>query len=201
MEYDDIKCTKSTCEKYTLRFNKGWDYAVFTIDDTGIFQCHSSFGDYAYHWTAFGDNFKEFLCRIDSGYLLCKVSDQTYFDYDKYLNKAKKTIFELRKGNDISKDEARGLWNFITDDLQDYSNSYDMVCMEIHSNKLLSKIYCGEVFYSPFSPEKDYPLNAVAFAEHIYPAFVRVLKEELKAKEQVEQLRGNIKQKSISKSV
>ena len=34
--FNDMKYLKSNCEKYTLNFNDGWDYAIFTIDDTGI---------------------------------------------------------------------------------------------------------------------------------------------------------------------
>lgn len=180
MEFDDIKCAKSTCEKYTLKFNKGWDYAVFTIDNTGIFQCHSSFGDYAYHWGAFGNNFKEFLCRIDSGYLLCKVSDNKYFDIDKYQKQAKKQLFKLRREDEISKDDARELWEFFESGLSDCGSSYDLVCREIYDNKLLNKVCGGEVFYSEFSPEQDYPPNAVAFVENIFPAFTQILKNELK---------------------
>lgn len=179
MQYNDVKCTKSTCEKYTLKFNRGWDYAVFTIDDTGILQCHSTFGDYAYHWTAFGDNFKEFLCEINSCYLLDKVARRTYFDLDKYHKKAKNELFKLRRSYEINKEDARELYDFINNELSDY-NSYDLVCREIYENDILSKMYSGEVFYSEFAPEQDYTPNATAFAYDIFPKFVEILKEEIK---------------------
>lgn len=38
---------KSTCEKYTLRWARsGW--AIFTIDENGLFNCQSDYGDYQY---------------------------------------------------------------------------------------------------------------------------------------------------------
>lgn len=174
-----MKCIKSTCEKYTLRFNKGWDYAIFTIDAAGILQCHSSFGDYAYHWSAFGENFKEFLCRIEPAYLIDKIADKTYLDFEDYQEKAKATTIEERRDGELTKEEARELWDFITNDLDDYSGSYDLVCNEIYHNNILDKLYGGEVFYSNFMPVKDYTPNAKAFAYDIFPKFVEILKHEL----------------------
>lgn len=174
-----MKYTKSTCEKYTLKFNKGWDYAVITIDDTGIFQCHSSFGNFSYHWTSFGKSFKKFLCDINSDYILNKVSNQDYFNGSKYSKKTKNAIIELRTKHEIEKEEARELWGFI-ENIDENGMSYDLVCKEVYENSLLNKIYRGDVFYSPFAPEKDYSPRAIAFAENIFPAFVKILKEELK---------------------
>jgi hypothetical protein len=179
MIYDDCTYKKSTCEKYTLRFNKGWDWAVFTIDETGIFQCHSSFGDYNYHWTAFGDSFKKFLTEIDSYYLLNKVANEDYFDLGKYQEKAKAVILALRKKNEINREQARELWEFVMDELEGYGNSYDLVCKEIYENSLLNKVYRGDVFYSDFAPERDYSPRAKAFAHNIFPKFVEVLKAEI----------------------
>lgn len=182
MIYDDCTCSKSTCEKYTLKFNKGWDWAVFTIDETGIFQCHSSFGGYSYHWNAFGDSFKKFLTEIDSYYLLNKTAKQDYFDLGKYQEKVKPVIVKLRKERELSKDEARELWEFV--DNLDYGNSYDLVCNEIFENEILSKVYSGDVYYSDFAPERDYSPNAEAFAHNIFPKFVEILKAEIEQQKQ-----------------
>lgn len=175
-----MKFTKATCEKYTLKFNDGWDYAVFTIDETGIFQCHSSFGTYSYHWGAFGDNFKKFLCEIDSYYLINKIANKDYFDFGNYLEKAKNEIIKLRKDRELNKQHARELWEFITEDLDEYSDSYDLLCSAIYNNSILSDLYSGDVFYSEFNPEQDYSLNARAFVHNIFPKFTEILKQELK---------------------
>lgn len=179
MNFNDCKCTKATCEKYTLRFNDGWDWAVFTIDDTGLLQCHSSFGDYNYHWNAFGENFKDFLCRIDSHYLLNKTAKMNYFDIENYQNEVKPIIIKMRRENELNEYQARELWDFIMNDLDDYGSSYDLVCRELYENEILNKVCCGEVFYSDFSPSQSYTPNALAFGHKVYPMFVEVLKKEL----------------------
>ena len=174
----DLNYTKSTCEKYTLRFNKGMDWAVFTIDDTGIFQCHSSFGDYAYHWTAFGKNFKKFLCGIDKYYLLRKVSNPNYFDCDKYIESMKKLIIRQRKHYDIPKKQARELWSYFTTELE-YETSYDLVCYQIMSNSLINDLCYHDTVNSEYMPEKDYSHSAIVFAEEIFPEFIKILKAEV----------------------
>lgn len=179
MRFSDMKCKKTTCEKYSLRFNNGWDWANFMIDESGLMQCNSSFGNYSYQWGAFGESFKKFLCGIDSSYLLNKVSDNNYFDVNKYQKQAKKALIALRKENEITSEQARELYEFIENGLDDCGSSYDLVCGEIYDNALLSKVCNGDVMYSDFSPEQDYPPNAVAFANEIFPMFVNILKEEL----------------------
>lgn len=177
MEFNNFSFKKSSCEKYTLRFDYG-DYAIFTIDDTGMFNCQSSFGDYAYHWNAFGDNFKEFLCGIDSGYLFRKLCNEDYFDFNKYVEDSKKEILKLRKEGDLTKEQARELLEFFDNGLEDYS-SFDMTCHQVFGNSLLNELYCNEVYYSDFCPEKDYDPSQKAFILEIYPKFVEILKKEL----------------------
>jgi len=179
MKYDDVKCNKSVCEKYSLKFNSGWDWANFTIDDTGLLQCNSSFGNYSYQWGSFGDSFKKFLCSINSDYLINKISNNTHFDTDKYQEQAKKAIYKLRNEDEMDKEQARELFEFINQGLSDCGSSYDMVCREIYDNSLLRDLYDGEVFYSPFAPERDYPPSAVAFVNSIFPIFIRILGAEL----------------------
>jgi hypothetical protein len=83
--------TKSTCERYDLRWkNCGW--AIITIDENGgVFNCQSDYGDYSYCWPHHSrESFKHFLCEINTGYLLNKVAEEDFYDHDKCFESWKK---------------------------------------------------------------------------------------------------------------
>lgn len=168
---------KATCEKYTIKFNDNWDWAIFTIDNTGMFNCQSSFGNYNYQWSSFGECFKKFLIKLDSGYLYSKLCEENYFDSDSYIKHCKHEVIRYRKGFEFDKNEARELYDLFNCLSCD---SFDLVCEEVFSNSILSDIFCGEVFNSEFAPEKGYSPNQTGFIEKVYPMFVEVLKNELK---------------------
>ncbi len=178
MRFDDYKLEKSTCEKYTMRFNEGWDWAIFTIDNTGMFNCQSSFGNYNYHWRAFGDNFKEFLCEVDSYYLLNKLCDKNTFYYDEWLEQVKKSIIKDRRQYLFDSEEARKVWDYIVDDIG-YEDNYTVLCMRLWESRELGKAY-SDIIYSDIWPEQDYSRNQKAFVLEVYPKFVEILKEELR---------------------
>lgn len=172
--------SKDVCEKYTLRFENGVDYAMFTIDETGMFNCQSSFGNYSYKWYAFGDNFKEFLSGLDYGYLLTKLCNKNYFDVQNYIRDSKKAILEERRLYDLSKEEARTLWTFFDRDIDSCNDSISIVRNEFFYNEGLSEVLGPEPWYSKYWPEFEYSPNQLAFVNKVYPAFANLLKEELK---------------------
>ena len=180
MKINDTKCTKSTCEKYTLRFNDGYDWAIFTIDNIGMFNCQSSFGNYAYHWSSFGSCFKSFLVKLDISYLLIKLCKRDYFDMDSHIKKCKKEIFRMRRESEITKDQAKEAFEFITEGL-DSCGSYDVTVYAIYESSIINEI-SGDVCYSEFMPDKDYSPQQYAFVKSIYPEFVKILKAELNEK-------------------
>lgn len=177
--FDDMKYTKSNCEKYTLRFNDGWDYAIFTIDDTGMFNCQSSFGNYGYYWGSFGESFKEFLCGLKGDYLLSKLCKREYFNTQDYIDKCKDIIIDMRRKSELNKDDAREAWDFFDTDLDDCGDSIDLVYNEISRSNILDEITGGDVWYSDFTPEMKYDPSDVKFVNSIYPEFVKILKKEL----------------------
>lgn len=181
MFFNDIKCTKSTCEKYTLKFNDGWDYAIFTIDDTGMFNCQSTFGNYGYCWSSFGENFKEFLCELREDYLLTKLCERTYFNIQDYIEKCSEIVINMRRESKINKEQAREAWNFFNQELEDCGDSIDLVSDKINRSEILDDITGSDVWYSDFAPELDHSPSDRDFVSKIYPMFVKILKEELKS--------------------
>lgn len=167
---------KSTCEKYTLRWNHG-GWAVFTIDENGLFNCQSDYGDYQYMWPRHGrKSFKHFILELarDSHYLLRKVAKDDYFYEDETLEKWKQAIITERKENNITKNQARDLWDEINQ--IDLSNSYSAQ-QGIYESRLINEIY-EEPWYV-FEVVTGYEPQARYFAKEIMPMFAEILRKEI----------------------
>lgn len=64
---------KVTAKNYALRTpNGGWLGQVVITSD-GFFGAVTDYGNACYAWRAFGDNFEEFLLRIDQDYFAGKM--------------------------------------------------------------------------------------------------------------------------------
>lgn len=177
--------TKSVSESYKLKFENGMDYAKFTIDESGSFSCQSSFGNFAYTWHSFGDNFKEFLSKLDEGYLFVKLCSRNYFDFQQYVEDCKKEVLRNRKSNIYNEEEARKLWEFFDSYLPKMGEDLSIVRNEFFlSNNLLEPLG-DEPWISEFFPETDYSPNQKAFVRNVYPAFAKVLKNELNSSAEV----------------
>lgn len=173
---------KSVCERYDLLFNRG-DWAMFTIDEkAGLLGCHSSYGDYSYAWPNHGrETFKHFLIEItrSPGYLLNKVSDRTYFDFDKTIDAWKERIVGWRKDGSITKEQARDAYDDIC---KVDEGSPDYVLNQISDSEAINAT-CGGCVWEDFECVMEYPHDAKVFVEQIMPMLAEVLKEEIEKKE------------------
>ena len=180
----DYTFKKSTCERYDLRFNKH-EWAIFTIDENGgLFNCHSSFGDYTYSWPHHGrKTFKHFILEItrDYWYLLNKVSNETYFNFEKTVTEWKNKIVEWRKDRDISKKQVRDAIEFING--LDSGMSADYTITRLIESDVISDI-CSDS-WEVFDCVKEYPGDAMVFAKTVMPMFADILKKEIAAGEQL----------------
>lgn len=178
----DYKFTKTTCERYDIRWGQyGW--AIITIDENGgLFNCQSDYGNYNYSWPKHGrKSFKHFILEIarDWHYLLGKVAKRDHFDYESNLKTWKQKIIEKRKDRECTKELARDVWDFLTD--IDYSLSVDCLQYEIYGNKAI-----GELFNEPWyelDMELDYSPSAMAFAQEIMQMFAEIIRQEIAEQE------------------
>lgn len=179
MKKEDYTFKKSVCERYDVRFRHEW--AIFTIDENGgLFNCHSSYGDYSYSWPHHGrKTFKHFLIEItrDYEYLLNKVSSKSYFNFDKNVELWKKKIIEWRREYKIEKEQARNAFNTI-DELDD--GSADYVYSQLIGSGVIREI-CSDA-WEVFDCVKEYPGDAMAFATKLMPIFAEILKAEIEQK-------------------
>lgn len=102
--YEVNEITHPEVKHVRIRLNNGWDIIRVTYTDTGFIQIFSSFGHYAYNWTAMGEGvtLQQFFGDRTSGcnhYLANKLwhgtrQEQTYFDLDEAIKQAKAYIKE-----------------------------------------------------------------------------------------------------------
>jgi hypothetical protein len=178
-DMNGLTFTKSTCERYDLRFNKGWGWAIFTIDEkSGMFNCQSDYGTYNYMWPNHGrKSFKHFILELakDPSYFLGKVSERDFFDVDASMKQWKESISNLRKRREISKEQAADMWEFINE--LDTSAPVALIQERIYNNKTINEVF-EEPWYD-FEVIKEYPPNARVFAHKIMPMFAEILSQEI----------------------
>jgi len=175
---EEYTLKKSTCEKYTIRWGSyGW--AVFTIDEFGMFNCQSDYGDYNYMWPNHGrKSFKHFILELaeDTSYLLKKVSRRNTFDYEKAVIGWKSELIKVRRARECTKEQARDVWEFI-EASEEYSGSPQIIQKEIFESEALSAIW-DEPWYI-FETDLDYSPQALAFAHEVMPMFADILRKEI----------------------
>lgn len=178
---NEVTFTKSpAAETYTLRWTKKSWWAVITIDTSnGIFMVMSDFGSYNYRWGSPGKSFKEFLIGLekDPSYLLKKISSME-FDPEGTL---KQFIADAKKGRD---DETISPLQYeeieaIIFKLQHGGNSSHEYQAALMNSDAVGTLYGYDL--SCYASCQRYPYEAKAFVEHIYPEFVRILKDEISA--------------------
>lgn len=106
--------TKTTSEVYQLRVFRDSVWADITIHvdgpQSGRIQIASDYGDWQRYWGSCGVSFKEFLTKLNLGYVSRKFNVDRYFDADKNMDMWKRRILSLRRDLDITADKARELW-------------------------------------------------------------------------------------------
>lgn len=164
---------KSLVERYY--FKEDWTYADVHISDDGSLMIRSDYGDYAYKWGSFGNDFKRFLIGIGTDYLINKLggSNSYIFDFDATIKSIKKEIIEYRRdGNSI--EEVREIWDEI--ESIDSNNNKDVFFMNIMDTKYYDIICCNDPCNIPTQDEVNPHLNS--FTKEIWPCFIEELKKE-----------------------
>lgn len=126
--------TKSVRECYEVREDKRcgewanitlkcWDNPPKADSTRGMYYCgeitiHSSYGSWAYTWTACANPFKQFLCGIDFGYAFGKFMGTALdvFDGAATLKQIRRDILQERRQGSLDREEAREVWDLVKDE-------------------------------------------------------------------------------------
>lgn len=164
--------TAPTLRRYVLPTQDGLEgWGIFVIASDGYFSCVSDYGNYAFRWTAIGEgrDFRDFLAKIGSDYLLSKISPGQTYDGDL----TEKNVLAL-----IEKQLADGLLDEI-----DAEREHELLREEEHlenefnlhqwSEKTAIEHDITQIY------ESSHPSDVSAFCEKLLPRFQAALRAEL----------------------
>lgn len=157
-------------ERYSVPSHNHDGWAIIHIDSAGFLGVVSDYGNYAYHWSSFGDDFKKFLCGLDWHYLYGKLMhgrDSRIYDGRATLRSVQQRILELRRTRKLSFDRAREEWDLALDSEIDHDRS-DGYSLWSRDTELE---YPYELYETMDEPQCS------AFCQKVWPRFIEALKE------------------------
>lgn len=193
-----MSVTKTTdAEVYSVRSKHEWATIMLRCwsrqanvgtPHEGTYYCgeiliNSTFGAWAYVWTACGEPFKQFLMHAEFDYVFTKFmgSRLEVWDGEGSTKSLRRLLLEYRRIGDLDKDEARELWDAINANESELEcSSSDFVnCAE----RMADEIDCRGVYRLLSEPweittTKDDP-QAVGFWRELWPEFTAALNAEL----------------------
>lgn len=191
-----VRVTKTDgFEAYTLRSE--WEWATILIRsfratgvdgeprEVGEILVHSSFGSWAYQWGHLGRPFKQWLAKgPEREYVASKfLGTMAYvFDGASTVRNLRRSLLENRRSTDITKDDARAIWDWINDyegELEQDERSF----VESMSDCMGSAVWESGARHFLEAPwerlaNKLNPQFA-GFWETFMPAFVDTIRQEL----------------------
>ena len=178
-ELRTFQLNKKTVEKYELRnIPEGLSWADFTIDcETGSLDIQSDWGEYSYMWSSPGGEFKHFLRKLNSSYLLDKMATRDWYDGYQYQKECIISAKQMYVDHEITKDQYSELLTIFNDCI-DFSYSKDTAQTQINEQKLIDEITQGEWWYS-FGYDSEYKPNAKTMFTKVFMIFQAVLDAEI----------------------
>jgi hypothetical protein len=195
--------SKDVMETYRIR--NGHDWATIALRtwsrqvnggaDTyycGEILINSSFGSWAYVWTACGRPFKEFLVDADFDYVFTKFmgTQLRIFDGEATITGLVRKVLDARRRNLLDAEEARELYDAIESERSGMDSSVERYCEGVW--RIARDLRIGErhplhreVFSEPYFDTHDrYDPQPVGFWRDIWPAFTAELKREAESQVQ-----------------
>ena len=158
-------------ERYDVRSERGTfsGWAIIHIDSAGFLGVVSDYGNYAYHWSSFGDDFKRFLSGLDWEYLYRKLThEQNVYDGEATLRSIENELGERLRSNDMS-DEQHHAERELLDRLKDEINHSPCGFAEWMRDTEMSDVH----ELAEYTTETQ----CRTFCEKVWPRFIAALKE------------------------
>lgn len=163
--------------RYSLPSEKGEGWAVIHMDSKGFFATCSDYGNYAYHWSSWGEkDFRHFVIEMtkDPDYIGNKLNHEKWYKHndDETVKNIKQEIIRRRREERIDKDEARDHW----DDLDYYERGETDFRGWIEKQTLFED-WCEASDCGVSKPSAD----IWCFCTRTLPRLAEILKAELEA--------------------
>jgi hypothetical protein len=155
--------------RYDLTSINGEGWATVLLTSDGFFAAVTDYGNYAHMWPAHAltIGFREFICKVEAGYLLTKIA---YKEYDGEATAAaiRKVIRESRKLGGLTKEQARE----------------ERILLEEHDEVSCLAAYATWFNETKLEPGFDFtcdrwPAQAASFAEKTLPRLKAAIQAEL----------------------
>lgn len=177
---------KNNIQCYHLRLKNDVIWADIYLDenkngDGGSLFIRSDYGSWDYFWGHAGCTLKQFLCKIDEGYLVGKLmhGKPDEFDFDRWKEDAKSKLrYELEE-KVIDKDKYDEVLTAIDQLDEDApTRSQDALYVYLRENNSIITKHFNDSEYFPNG--EDTPVALKMFIRDLWRPFIEKLKEEIK---------------------
>ncbi len=108
----DPHASQIKCWRYYLPSQVGEGWVLAWLDAFGFFSVVSDYGNYAYKWSQFGEDFREFFCGLDSAYVAGKIcKNRSEYSGSETEEAIKRYILQKRRNQDWDKEHAAIEWD------------------------------------------------------------------------------------------
>jgi len=198
-----MSVTKTTnAEVYSVR--KDYEWATIMLrcwsrpanvgtPHEGTYYCgeimiHSSYGSWAYTWTACCEPFKASLLDAEFDYVFTKFmgTKLQVWDGEGSVKSLRGRLLDYRKWGDITKDEARALWDEIeANEAELESSSHDFVECAYRIARDIDSRGVTRLLSEPWELTDTQPDHqAVGFWRVLWPEFTQALRAEVAAEQE-----------------
>lgn len=155
-------------ERYKIPNERHEGWAVIHIDSKGFFGVVSDYGNYAFHWTSFGEDFKEFLVGLDWDYLYGKLTHtQRVYDGDGTERSIKQHILQRRHSRQMTREQARDEWALLDESEVDHHTDVGYALWRARTEL---NTYEGDFYQTMHEPQ------CRQFCEKVFPRFIQALR-------------------------
>lgn len=198
-----MSCTKTTAaEVYAVRKDHEWATIMLRCwsrpanvgtPHEGTYYCgeiliHSTFGAWANTWTACGEPFKAFLIDAEFDYVFTKFMGTRLqvWDGEGSVKSLRGRLLDYRKWGDLTKDEARALWDEIeANEAELETSSHDFVECAYRIASDLDMRGVRRLLSEPWElTTTQHDHQAVGFWRELWPEFVATLRAEVAAEQE-----------------
>ncbi len=172
--------SKSQSELYQVRSGKGslaWgDITLICGKESVSVMATSDYGTFDHHWSHCGGEPKSFLCNLDFQYAMKKLTNGKLYtpDPEGYEKEIKDSIIDSRKGDGLTRAQARTAWDEMLS-IQDEYQKGDLFFHALYEHELFDKVF-GDCEGMPSATQPD-PC-AVDFWNDVWTPFINELEKE-----------------------
>lgn len=154
-----------------------------TPRECGEILINGGFGQWAYSWGHMGVPFKQFLLKVERGYIAGKfMGSKAYkFDGELTVRELRQRLLAWRQCGDLDKEEARQLWDYIEErQVELESSTHDFVgAMQQAETELVPSRALLRFLQEPWEHlAESLDIQFVGFWREIWPVFLEQLRLE-----------------------